>query len=88
VSFDEIGIKLQEILGSRMIEVPREILWDYQEAPEDLLWRLQRIADFFPLYGGDRETVGLLRAHRERLTLDEATRALIEAYDAALERGT
>ena len=71
-----------------MIEVPREILWDYQEAPEDLLWRLQRIADFFPLYGCDRETVELLHAHRDRLTLDEATRALIEAYCAPLEQGT
>lgn len=70
-----------------MIEVPREILWDYQEAPEDLLWRLQRLADFFPLYGCDRETVRLLHAHRDRLKLDEATRALIEAYCAALERG-
>jgi hypothetical protein len=71
-----------------MIEVPRDVLWDYQEAPEDLLWRLQRLADFFPLYGCERETVGLLHAHRDRLTLDEATRALIEAYHAALERGT
>jgi len=71
-----------------MIEVPRDILWDYQEAPEDLLWRLQRLADFFPLYGCDRETVRILYAHRDRLKLDEATKALIEAYDAALGRGT
>lgn len=27
-----------------MISVPRAILWDYREAPEELLWRLQRIA--------------------------------------------
>jgi hypothetical protein len=31
-----------------MIEVPKEILWDYENAPEDVEWRLQRIADFFP----------------------------------------
>jgi hypothetical protein len=30
------------------IAIPKEILWDYTEPPEDLLWRLQRIADFFP----------------------------------------
>jgi len=71
-----------------MIEVPKEILWDYQQAPEDLLWRLQRIADFFPLYGCDRETVRLLYVHRDQLKLDGATKALIEEYRAALERGT
>ena len=35
-----------------MIAVPKPILWDYREAPDDLLWRLQRIADFFPRYVG------------------------------------
>jgi hypothetical protein len=70
-----------------MIEVPKDILWDYKEAPEDLLWRLQRIADFFPHYGLDRETVEALYAHRDRLRLDAATRALIEAYyEAWLEK--
>jgi hypothetical protein len=66
-----------------MIEVPKEILWDYQEPPEDLLWRLQRIADFFPLYGRDKETVGLLFNHRNQLKLDNATRLLIEQYQRA-----
>lgn len=70
-----------------MINVPKDLLWDYKEAPEDLLWRLQRIADFFPQYGRDRETVLALYAHRDRLRLDPATRALIEAYyEAWLER--
>ena len=59
-----------------MITVPREIVWDYREAPEDLLWRLQRIADFFPRYGRDRETVTLLFENRPRLRLEPATRAL------------
>lgn len=68
-----------------MIEVPKDILWDYQHAPEDVLWRLQRIADFFPLYGMDRATVAELYAHRDQLKLDEATLALIEAYHALLE---
>lgn len=63
-----------------MIPVPKELLWDYREPPEDLLWRLQRIADFFPLYGKDRDTVALLYTYRDRLKVDGATKALIEAY--------
>jgi hypothetical protein len=66
-----------------MIDVPKAILWDYREAPEDLLWRLQRIADFFPRYGRDRETVRLLFEHRDRLRLEPGTRALIEEYRRA-----
>jgi hypothetical protein len=67
----------------RVITVPREIVWDYREAPDDLLWRLQRIADFFPRYGRDRETVVLLFENRDRLRLEPATRALIEEYHRA-----
>jgi hypothetical protein len=68
-----------------MILVPKELVWDYREAPQDLLWRLQRIADFFPLYGKNRETVELLYRHRDELRLDGATRALIEEYHRAWE---
>lgn len=68
-----------------MIAVPKELLWDYREPPQDLLWRLQRIADFFPLYGKDRDTVALLYAHRDHLKLDGATRMLIEEYHRAWE---
>lgn len=71
-----------------MIPVPRDILWDYREPPEDLLWRLQRIADFFPLYGRDRETVTMLYVYRDHLKLDAATRALIEEYHSAWEAKT
>ena len=71
-----------------MIEVPKDILWDYDEPPEDLLWRLQRIADFFPLYGRERETVMLLFRYREQLNLDDATRLLIEEYHRAWDRET
>lgn len=66
-----------------MITVPKRILWDYREAPEDLLWRLQRIADFFPRYGRDRETVELLFKKRHVLHLEPETRALIEEYHRA-----
>lgn len=68
-----------------MIPVPKDLLWDYEQAPEDLLWRLQRIADFFPLYGKDRDTVELLYTHRDHLRLDNATRALVEDYHHAWE---
>ena len=66
-----------------MIRVPNDLLWDYIEAPRDLLWRLQRIADFFPTYGNDRDTVQLLFAHRDELKLDAPTRLLIEEYHRA-----
>jgi len=66
-----------------MLQVPKDILWDYDEPPEDLLWRLQRIADFFPLYGRERETVMLLFSYRDQLNLDDATRLLIEEYHRA-----
>lgn len=68
-----------------MIPVPKEILWDYLEPPEDLLWRLQRIADFFPRFGKDREAVALLYAYRDRLKLDVPTKVMIEAYQQAWE---
>ena len=69
-----------------MIEVHKEILWDYDEPPEDLMWRLQRIADFFPLYGREQETIMLPFRHRDQLNLDDATRALIEEYHRAWDR--
>ncbi|MBI5583255.1 MAG: hypothetical protein HY892_05495 [Deltaproteobacteria bacterium] len=68
-----------------MIHIPKEILWDYREPPEDLLWRLQRPADFFPRYGQDRATVALLYRHRDQLKLDPPTWALIKAYPEAWE---
>jgi len=52
------------------------------------LWRLQRIADFFPLYGRDREPVMLLWAHRDQLKMDAATRALVEEYYRAWDGET
>jgi hypothetical protein len=66
-----------------MLHVPKEILWDYDEPPDDLLWRLQRVADFFPLYGREKETVELLYTHITQLKLDDATRTLIEEYHRA-----
>ena len=66
-----------------MIGVPKDLLWDYDEPPEDLVWRLQRIAAFFPLYGREKETVTFLFKYRDQLQLDDATRMLIEEYHRA-----
>lgn len=65
---------------SQNISVPKELLWDYAEPPDDLLWRLQRIADFFPAYGTDRETVALLFDCRDQLRLEPGKYALIGLY--------
>ena len=32
-----------------MVIAPEELVWDYSQPLCDLLWRLQRIADFSPL---------------------------------------
>ena len=64
----------------KTIPVPKDLLWDYTTAPDDLIWRLQRIADFFPLYGKDRETVCALYEYRDSLHIDRETRLLIEEF--------
>lgn len=69
----------------KKIEVPPELLWDYEEAPEDPLWRLQRIADFFPHYGRNRDVVLSLWENVDRLKIDSTTRLLIEEYRKAWE---
>ena len=65
------------------INIPEELLWDYKTPPDDILWRLQRIADFFPAYGTDRETVALLYKHRDKLKLEEGKYKLIAIYREA-----
>jgi hypothetical protein len=63
------------------VDVPKELLWDYREAPTDPLWRLQRIADWFPAFGRDRETVAQLYAWRDELRIPPEVRTLIEIYE-------
>lgn len=65
------------------IYVPKELVWDYVEAPMDFLWRLQRIADFFPAYGTDRKTVEILFDHLGSLELEEGKSRLIAIYHEA-----
>ena len=64
----------------KTLDVPKELLWDYKVPPEDLLWRLQRIADFFPAYGTDRDTVRLLFEYRDKLKIEEGKYKLIGLY--------
>jgi hypothetical protein len=69
--------------GMESVRIHPDLVWDYREPPDDLLWRLQRIADAFPAYGRDRATVRLLHAHRDELRLDPERRMLIELYEQA-----
>jgi hypothetical protein len=64
-----------------MVDVPRAILWDYETAPTDLAWRLQRIAQFFPHFGRDRDTVRVLFENRAALRVPREIVALIELYE-------
>lgn len=63
------------------VNVPPELLWDYRVPPEDPLWRLQRIAEWFPAFGRDRATVAQLYARRGELRVPPEVRALIEIYE-------
>jgi hypothetical protein len=71
------------VIAVERVEVPPELLWDYREPPEDPIWRLQRIAEWFPAFGRDRATVAQLYAHRRDLRVPPEVRALIEIYEEA-----
>jgi len=64
----------------KVVDIPEELLWDYREPPDDILWRLQRLADFFPSYGTDKETVEILYQFRDRLKIEEGKYRLIGIY--------
>ena len=64
-----------------LIEVPDELVWDYAVAPEDPLWRLQRVASRFPAVGRDRRTVAALYRARLHLRVPQETLDLIELYE-------
>lgn len=63
------------------VDIPRELVWDYAEPPEDPAWRLQRIAEWFPAFGRDRKTVAQLYARRPELRVPPEVRTLIEIYE-------
>jgi len=68
--------------------IPKELLWDYKEPPDDLIWRLQRIAEFFPAYGSDAENIRMLFKYKDRLKLDYGKYRLIELYYEVLNEKT
>jgi hypothetical protein len=73
---------------SKDIHVPKELIWDYKEPPDNLLWKLQRIADFFPAFGADAATVKLLFEYRDKLKLEKGKYRLIELYYEVLNEKT
>jgi len=63
-----------------MVDVPARLLWDYDAAPENELWRLQRILDFFPTYGRDRATTMSLVEHLDALRAPPEVKELVRLY--------
>jgi hypothetical protein len=63
------------------VAIPRELVWDYREPPDDRLWRLQRIAEWFPAFGRDRATVAQLYESRGRLRVPPEIKELIGIYE-------
>lgn len=63
-----------------MLRIPREIVWDYPDPPIDPAWRRQRLAEFFPSYGRDKESVAELYAHRDEVRVTPEVRELIGIY--------
>ena len=57
-----------------------KITWDYKNPPKNILWKLQRIADFFPAYGTERETINALFKHRDSLQMEKGKYKLIKIY--------
>lgn len=70
-------------MQDELIPIPDELVWDYPNAPEDQLWRLQRIAEWFPAYGRDRRTVRALYERRDELRIPNEVRELIGMYEEA-----
>jgi len=58
---------------------PAALLWDYKYPPSKE-WALQRLAEFFPVYGHDRKSVELLYSHLDRLHIPNETREAIKLY--------
>jgi hypothetical protein len=64
----------------KKLEIPKEYVWDYKKPIDDLMWKLQRIAMFFPSIGTDKETIDLLYEKRDELKMEEGKYILIGLY--------
>lgn len=64
----------------KKIKLEKEYVWDYKKPVNDLTWKLQRIALFFPSIGTDRETINLLYQKRDELKIEEGKYVLIGIY--------
>ena len=73
-------------VSATKIEVPEEILWDYKQAPDDILWRLQRIAEFFPAHCTDKHTIDLLYKYRDQLKIEKGKYILIGIYEEVWQK--
>lgn len=71
---------------TKRIDLPKKLIWDYKKVPKDPFWRLQRISDFFPLYGRDKKTVRALYENLRKLRIDDTTKLLIREYKKAWEK--
>jgi hypothetical protein len=58
---------------------PKALLWDYKYPPNKE-WALQRIAEFFPVYGHDYHVVNALYGHLKHLNIPDDTREAIKLY--------
>lgn len=65
-----------------LVEIPKALCWDLagQEAPRDLLWRLQRIGLVFPVYGRDPKTVFALEKNLNKLKIPPENALLVRIY--------
>lgn len=78
--YKDDSVMAKTLKPCKNIHIPPELLWDYKDPPDDLLWRLQRIADFFPAYGADKKTVDLLFEYRGKPKLEGGKYKLIALY--------
>jgi hypothetical protein len=66
-----------------VLDLPKEIVWDYPTPPLDAAWRRQRLASFFPHYGRDRRSVAELYANVTDLQVAPEVKSLIALYARA-----
>jgi hypothetical protein len=63
----------------------KEITWDYNNPPEDDLWRARRLAEFFPFVAADlaREEKELIVRHLDQINLPDERKEIIRMVCSA-----